>query len=164
MRVIKLGIISVVVIFIVIFLLSLLIPSRVIVSRAMTVNASHETVRKNVTDIREWRRWNAFLQDSSLTNSTATEDQFTSDQLAFRITGVDSTTYKTVWEKKGQEPVNGGISVIPAGEATIVQLFFDFNVGWYPWDKFGSIIFDKQLGPPMEKSLDQLKKICENTN
>ena len=66
------------------------------------------------------------------------------------------------WARAGQEPVLSGIGTTPAGNATIVQWFFDFKVKWYPWEKFGSIVFDKQLGPSMEISLDQLKKICEN--
>jgi hypothetical protein len=39
-----------------------------------------------------------------------------------------------------------------------VQWYFDFEVNWYPWEKFGSILFDRQLGPSMERSLETLKK------
>jgi hypothetical protein len=33
---------------------------------------------------------------------------------------------------------------------------------WYPWEKFASIIFDRQLGPYMERSLGNLKKLAED--
>jgi hypothetical protein len=43
----------------------------------------------------------------------------------------------------------------------VLQWYFDIKLRWYPWEKFGSIVFDKQLGPPMEKSLGNLKKLLE---
>jgi len=44
-----------------------------------------------------------------------------------------------------------------------VQWYFDFHLDWYPWQKFQSIIYDKQLGIPMENSLQQLKQIVETS-
>jgi hypothetical protein len=42
-----------------------------------------------------------------------------------------------------------------------VQWYFDFVFRWYPWEKFSSIVYDKQLGPAMEKSLNNLKDLIE---
>jgi len=161
MRIIKLGLISVIMIFLVIFLLSLLIPSTVIVSRAMTVNAVADSVYSKIRDIREWKAWNVLLQDTSLSNPTFQYDSFRSDEMTVTFQLEDTAGIKTKWVRNGQEPVAGGFGITRAGGATIVQWYFEFHVGWYPWEKFGSIIFDKQLGPPMEYSLDLLKKICE---
>jgi hypothetical protein len=36
-------------------------------------------------------------------------------------------------------------------------------LNWTPWEKFGSITFDKQFGTPMEASLNNLKKLMEKT-
>ena len=76
----------------------------------------------------------------------------------------DSTVIRTSWERVGQDKIISGIGITQAGNSTIVQWYFDFKVKWYPWEKFGSIVFDKELGPPMEQSLEQLKKLCEKTN
>ena len=161
MRIIKLGLISVIMIFLVIFLLSLLIPSTVIVSRAMTVNVPSDSVYPKIKDMREWKEWNVLLRDSALTNPTFQPSTFSSAEMTVNFLSEDSAGIKTEWLRKGQDPVTGGFGITPAGGATVVQWYFEFHVGWYPWEKFGSIIFDKQLGPPMENSLDLLKKICE---
>ncbi len=43
-----------------------------------------------------------------------------------------------------------------------VQWYMDFSLRWYPWEKFSSILFEKQYGPQMEQGLDRLKKLLEN--
>jgi hypothetical protein len=49
--------------------------------------------------------------------------------------------------------------VIPFDSVTVVQLYYDFHIKWYnPFQKLGSIVYDKQLGPVMEKYLLQLKQ------
>lgn len=53
-------------------------------------------------------------------------------------------------------------NVISFDTVSTVQLYYDFHLKWYPWQKLGSIIYDKQLGPVMEKWLVELKKEVEN--
>ena len=67
MRLVKLGLISLVGLFLVIFLLSLLIPSQMRVSRAITVNAPVDTVMTYIKDMRLWQRWNLLLKQEDLT-------------------------------------------------------------------------------------------------
>jgi hypothetical protein len=43
-----------------------------------------------------------------------------------------------------------------------VQWYFDFYLKWEPWEKFSSIVYDKQLGPVMEESLIKLKTLTES--
>lgn len=162
MRFVKLALISIVGLFVVIFLLSLLLPSRAIVSRAITINRPYDSVLAKLQDMREWEKWNLLLCDSSLSNKKFESNSFSATEMSVEITGQDEAGIKTLWKRKGQDPVASGLGVTAASSQTIVQWYFDINVGWYPWEKFGSIIFDKQLGPPMEKSLDELKKLCEN--
>ena len=45
--------------------------------------------------------------------------------------------------------------------STTVQWYFDFHLKWYPWQKFQSIVYDKQLGPEMEASLENLRRIVQ---
>lgn len=55
--------------------------------------------------------------------------------------------------------------VIPFDSVTAVQLYYDFYIKWYqPFKKLGSIIYDKQLGPVMEKYLLQVKQKSEKIN
>lgn len=49
--------------------------------------------------------------------------------------------------------------VIPFDSVTVVQLYYDFYIKWYhPFQKLGSIVYDKELGPVMEQYLQQLKQ------
>lgn len=165
MRLVKLGLISLLGLFLVIFLLSLLIPSEMRVSRAITINAPVDTVLNYLKDMREWPRWNTLLKNEDLTSVQLDRDLFSSVEMKIRVIATGTTgLVQTEWERTNQAPIQSGIHATSTGNATIVQWFFDFRVNWYPWEKFGSIVFDKELGPPMEISLDQLKKIAEKQN
>jgi len=163
MRLVKLGLISLVGLFLVIFLLSLLIPSTMRVSRAITIDAPIGTVNAYVKDMRQWPLWNALLKNENLHSVKIDQTSFSSDEMKIIMLPPDSAVIRTSWERVGQDKIISGIGITQAGNSTIVQWYFDFKVKWYPWEKFGSIVFDKELGPPMEQSLDQLKKQCEKT-
>lgn len=160
MRLIKLGIISIVVLFVVVLLLSLLIPSHVRVSRAINITAGADSVINNLADLRQWRNWNQMVNDTGLTNAEYDVKAFRSDQLQVQQRSFKNDTVKTVWIQNGKEIVSV-LTWHSSGHTTVVQWYFDFYQQWYPWEKFGSIIFDKQLGPSMEKSLASLKKRLE---
>lgn len=52
--------------------------------------------------------------------------------------------------------------VIPFDSITAVQLYYDFHIKWYnPVQKLGSIVYDKQLGPVLEKYLLEIKHRTE---
>jgi hypothetical protein len=83
------------------------------------------------------------------------------DSLSIKITYATTDTVKTVWKSYSGREIAGVFTFQQAGGVTIVQWYFDFHQPWYPWEKFASINFDKQWGPVMEKSLDNLKNIVE---
>lgn len=163
MRLVKLALISAVGLFVVIWLLSLLIPSHSIVSRAVTINAPIDSVRQQIRDMRHWEQWNALLKDSSLGKIKFQADVVQANNMTITLLNANDTTIVTSWKRTGQEPVTGTFSLNAVENATVLQWYFDFHLKWYPWEKFGSIVFDKELGPPMEASLDQLKKISQKT-
>lgn len=52
--------------------------------------------------------------------------------------------------------------VIPFDTITTLQLYYDFYLKWYnPADKLGSIVYDKQLAPVIEKYLLEIKRKTE---
>lgn len=161
MRLIKLGLISIVVLFVVVVLLSLLIPSHVRISRAVNISANIDSLVNNVADIRQWKNWNSMVNDSAIGNPFYDYKVFHSDQLQVELRSFKNDTVKTVWRQQNGKEIVGVLTWHTSGNATVVQWYFDFYQKWYPWEKFGSIIFDKQLGPSMEKSLAALKKRLE---
>lgn len=163
MRVVKLGLISIVVLFVVVFLISLLIPSQVRISRAINITAPKDSLTHYLSDLRQWPQWNALITNQELANPAYTNNTFTSDRLQVQLEKAAADTITTIWRQGAGRETGSGFNLHTAGNTIVVQWYFDFQLKWYPWEKFGSIIFDKQLGPPMEQSLGELKKRLETS-
>ena len=161
MRIIKLGIISLIIFFIVITLLSLLIPSKVRISRAVNISAEKDSIVNALADLRRWEDWNYMVSDSLHPNPVYEYNVIHSDDLQVEIRRSKPDTLITVWHKKAGRDIAGGFTWQTSGNVTVVQWYFDFTLQWYPWEKFSSILFDKQLGPQMERSLRELKTMLE---
>lgn len=144
MKLIKLGLLSAFFLSLLLFLMSLLIPSVVRISRAIDINAPIEAIQPRLADLQEWKDWNEMARD----------------EMEIKIVSASRDTITASW-KNGNNPVMSAFTLAESGGATVVQWYFDFQLDWYPWEKFGSIIFDKHFGSPMEKSLSNLKAMIE---
>jgi hypothetical protein len=161
MRFVKLAIISAVVLFIVIFLFSLIIPSTVRVSRAIDISAPKDSLVARLADLRQWKQWNEMVNQRELSNEQFLEGSITSEQMTITKKAQVGDTLLTDWKQPNARVLNSGFAWYGNDGQLVVQWYFDIKLRWYPWEKFGSIVFDKQLGPPMEKSLGNLKKLLE---
>jgi hypothetical protein len=161
MRIIKLAIISAVILFLVIFGMSLLIPSHIRISRAANIEVSKDSLVAALTDMRQWKKWNILVNDTGVTNQQYTTDSFSSDHQKVTKRLQVGDTLITAWQQQKGHVLTSGFTWQGNGNQFVVQWYFDFQLRWYPWEKFSSIVFDKQLGPPMEKSLSNLKKLLE---
>jgi hypothetical protein len=161
MRFVKLGLISAVILFIIIYLFSLIIPSTVRVSRAVNISAPKDSLVAQLTDLRQWHFWNEMASNRESGNQQFTESSITSGELIITKKGKVGDTLLTDWQQKNARVLNSGFTWYGGDGELVLQWYFDIKLRWYPWEKFGSIVFDKQLGPPMEKSLGNLKKLLE---
>ena len=146
MRIVKLAIISFVVIFIILFLISLMIPSTVRTSRAINIEVPKSTIYPLLSDTGKWSKWN----------------ELKNDKIQINFLSSDSDLIKTEWSY-GERTIYSFYRIERLGNVTVVQWCFEFPLKWYPWEKFGSITFEKQFGPPMEKSLINLKNLVANS-
>ena len=164
MRVVKLVVISAIVLFVVIWLISLLLPSHVRISRAMDIGVPAEKVMPLVADIKQWEKWNEYIR--AYHNRIAEPEMLKADEIAIFITGNKNNLVTADWQPPSGNKFGSGFVIIDNynGHSSVVQWYFDFQVKWYPWQKFQSIVYDQQLGPVMEKSLANLKRIAENSN
>lgn len=161
MRLIKLAIISAVVLFLVVLGISSLIPSSVRISRAVNISVDAKYISHWVYDIEDWQSWNELVKGIPPSKLQYRDHQLSTDSLNIKVTHATADTVKTVWKSHSGREIAGVFTFQQSGEVTIVQWYFDFHQRWYPWEKFASINFDKQWGPLMEKSLDNLKNILE---
>jgi hypothetical protein len=162
MRFVKLALISAVVLFVVIYLFSLIIPSQIRISRAVNISAPKDSLVKAVADLRQWQHWNELVINPELTEKQFTEDLFTSGTLKVSKETQVGDTLLTAWQQQKARTLTSGFVWMGEDGRLVLQWYFDVKLRWYPWEKFSSIVFDKQLGPPMEKSLANLKKLLES--
>ena len=155
---IKLGLISLVVLGVFVLGLSFLIPSTTRVSRAMDMNAPADSVMKELSNLGQWKNWNLLLKDEQWNEMVVTDSSIKSASWNINLVKKTSMNVLTDWYNPSGQLVHAGFELHANGNGyTVVQWYFEFKVKWYPWEKFASILFDRQVGPVMERSLDQLK-------
>ena len=157
----KLGIISLVLLFLLLTAMSLLIPSTVRISRAIDINAPSDSIQNYIEDLRRWSQWNEMITDTVFRDAKINATGIKTSDLEIARTRSDKDGILTTWRRGGRKLESGFVIVQTTPESRVVQWYFDIHLKWYPWEKISSIVFDKQLGPPMERSLLRLKNLVE---
>ena len=162
MRVIKLALISIVALFVVMCFFSLMMPSTVIVSRAVDINAPADSIKLQVSTLQNWVYWVKGMNTKAVIIKSATEADLGRQQL--NIQSVTDSTVVCSWSSASSSTQISTIRLIkaPQRNLTIVQWQFVQKLKWYPWEKFGSFMNDKILGPMMEQNLQNLKRLSEH--
>ncbi|MET0244773.1 MAG: hypothetical protein ABW174_14945 [Flavitalea sp.] len=163
MRLVKLGIISLFVFAAIIYLFSLFIPSHVRISRAVNIEMPKDSISEYIRNMNNWQQWNVMVTDQDSGNGKFSNSIYVGKNLKVLMLAEAADSLRTEWQHGASDKIASGFNLIQdQGEITVVQWYFDFYLKWYPWEKFGSIVFDQQLGPSMEKSLNKLKCKLEN--
>ena len=151
MRVVKLGIISVVVFFVLFTIGGLLLPSHNIVSRAVNIKAKPISIMPLVQNKAKWYLWMEGMDSATLNKRQQIQITSVSDSLIVANWNTAEVNYTTKFRL-----------IYNAGQAvTIVQWQFEQEVAWYPWDRISSLMNDKILGTLMEKNLARLQLVVE---
>jgi len=170
MRIIKFLFISVLVLFGVLTALSLLFPSRLRMSRAINVAARREKIDAAIGDLHQWEHWNRFIAATPLTNrsfstpSSGVGAFLHSDQLRLTVIAATPDSIALDWILSNGKHFEGGFNILQnGGDSITVQSWFDFHFRWYPWEKLGILVYDRNFGPVMEGSLSDLKQYLEKS-
>lgn len=144
LKIIKLGLISIVFFAVMITLISLFFPSRVRISKAIDINTSRENLMKQLGDTASWKNWYPGADSAEI--------------LPQIISITDSTVVANSIMQNGRKGVTGW-NIYESGipNTLTLQWYMDFKLRWYPWEKFSGLLFEKRYGPLMEKGLEQLK-------
>lgn len=161
MKLLKLAAISLVCLFALATGIGALLPSKVLVSRAANINAPAEKILAAVKDIHEWKNWVEGMNDGSVHINSASEAAI--GKSTVRIVQVTDSSVVSEWISSQNKKQVSTIQLIaqPQQNLTIVQWQFEQTVGWLPWEKLGTIMNDKILGPMMEKNLEKLRQYIE---
>jgi Polyketide cyclase / dehydrase and lipid transport len=165
-KAIKLALISFVILFLLVTVISLFIPSNVRISKALQMNASKEKVMEQVANAANWKNWFPGMDTAQLFYVAGKVEGMVLNEKSKRFLAISERNENGVQaEYKGikQKKVMTGWNIMPDRDNTVtVQWYMDFTLRWYPWEKFSSILFEKQYGPQMEQGLSRMKNLVEN--
>lgn len=157
MRLIKLASISFVVLFVVTTIIGLLFPSKVIVSRAIDVSATTDSVSRFTKDLFGWQQWVSSMKNYPA--QAALSSKIGSSTIAITSAKPDLVIGKWI-EKNGDEQLTT-LRLIANQNTTIINWQFEQTVEWYPWARLSSMVNEKVIGAMMEENLANLKKLAE---
>lgn len=158
MRLVKLAVISAVALSLVLLLISLLLPSHIRISRAVDIATSPRSIHRVVNNLDTWKDWNYFVK--AYGHPSVKTDRIVSDEMTIVQTQVSESVLRYDWLQSSGKKFGSGFMLLGNDTSvTTVQWYFDFDVSWYPWEKFQSIVYDQQLGPLMQGSLNKLKEL-----
>jgi hypothetical protein len=148
MRIIKLGLISLFILFLLITLISLLIPSRIRLSKATNLpnrRAQIFALLQNDTG------WHPAYSDTASAQFFASMNKQVIEQT--------DSTFVLRLQQEGRQPVTSGWQLYGtnATDSLTLQWYMDFRLGWYPWQKFSSMFYERTYGAMMEQGLINLK-------
>ncbi len=167
MKLVKLGLISAIFLFLLVTGISLFIPSKVRISRATQLNATSEKLMEHISNPANWKNWFPGMDSATLFYEDGKLKGAVLDATSHRILKmkqVNDSTALAEYAGVRQKKVLTGWNIFrdsSTGTVTL-QWYMDFSLRWYPWEKFSSILFEKQYGPQMEQGLSRLKEWLEN--
>lgn len=166
MRFIRLFVGSILVLFLIATAISLFLPSRVRISRATNIAATPGAIWSTIDSMQYWPSWNPFFEGvspSAISNIKSDSGLIT----AMEINGTkvewikrDELTRIAAMTRPGKLPVHNGWRCIThtGSDSTTLQWYMDIRLRWYPWEKLGSIMFERSYGPSVEKGLANIRE------
>ncbi|MEO5948528.1 MAG: SRPBCC family protein [Chitinophagaceae bacterium] len=164
MRIIKLGIINIIVFAFLITGFSLFFPSNIRISKAIDINASKDTVLLQISNVENWKHWFPDADSAELiVEDGKMKGISTINRQQLIIHEITDSTVRAVTKTPSLKDGESGWNFIRNYEPNTitVQWYMDFHLHWYPWEKFSSLLLEKRYGPLMEIGLGNLKKLIE---
>ena len=164
MRVVKLGIISIIFFSILITGISLFFPSHVHISKAIDIRTSKDSLMSRITDVTKWKSWypgadtaTYFVEQGKIKGIATGNDQ------ALVIREMNDSAVLTMNVGTHLKSAGSGWNIFPGSfpNSFTVQWYMNFRLRWYPWEKFSSLLLEKRYGPVMEQGLERLKALLE---
>jgi carbon monoxide dehydrogenase subunit G len=156
--------------FLVIWGLSLFIPSHIRLSKAINVKAPKDSVMQLLKDPGNWRYWYPGLDSAKpmyvqgVLQGMIINNSDTSHPVYIAKVKEDAQEVTAHFSGNNMNPVVNVWKTIehPSSDSLTLQWYMDFDLRWYPWEKFASIALEKSYAPKMEQGLTNLKKRVEN--
>ena len=154
MRFIKLAVISFVFLFLLISGISLFIPADIRISKAINIKAEKDSLFALISDTGKWHLWHPAYQ-RTIINTVENKIKITTlidndSLIAMQLNLPEKKSFKSSWQVYQLQD-----------DSLTLQWFMDFNLKWYPWHKFSSLLYEERYGIMMQNGLTNLKEISE---
>ena len=154
MRFIKLAVISFVFLFLLITGISLFIPSHIRISKAINIKAEKDSLFALIADTGKWHLWHPAYQ-RTIINTVENKIKITTlidndSLIAMQLNLPEKKSFKSSWQVYQLQD-----------DSLTLQWYMDFNLTWYPWHKFSSLLYEDKYGTIMQNGLSNLKEITE---
>jgi len=163
-RLFKLALISFLSLALLVTVISMLIPSTVHISKAVNLKAPKDSVLAQLQDAGNWRNWypgidtaKPLLVDGVVKGAFFSKD--TVNPVMLKLDQVNPTGATALFTGRNMRQVENRWTLIehPGTDSLTVQWYMDFNLRWYPWEKFASLLFESSYGIKMEQGLNALR-------
>ncbi len=157
MRILKLGVISLLAFILLFWGITLLFPSVTVLSRIKNMPGTSDSLRFAMETNRiSYKQW--LVPDSGNFDVRTADISFYENDLFNAAAQPDADTLFFSISRDGKPVMKGGIGLYQLmPDSVTTQLFFVFQTPWYqPLEKMRMMVIDKQYGGLMDTSLNKL--------
>jgi hypothetical protein len=142
-------------------------PSTLFVSRAIDINAPAYKVYNHTSHLPDWKLWLEGYDSTTaklMKDATGKTAQLKMNRTTVTVIQSTPRNIQMIWQTGPATPLPAIFDIISHKSSSTTTFHWQFNqkLKWYPWEKFAAIASDKTMGPFMEKSMENLKKLCES--
>lgn len=174
MKFIKIPLVAFSVIIALLWIGSFLLPSSLIVKRSITINASNKEVFNYFNELQQWRQWSPWLVDSLENDLQYSQPSY--GKHAFitwqnskhknkgRITILSAKRYTDLHYKVDYDSFNSSYVTVhfeADKNATFIVWQLQNDINNNPVNKYAALIMPFFVGKDLEKSLRNIKRLCE---
>lgn len=166
MRFVRLALLSFIFLFLVIWGLSLFLPSHITLSKAINIKAPTDSITAMIKNPLNWKNWypgmntavpyyeNGVLKGMIVNNSDPENPVY------LKLDKEEGNLITALFVGKKIKPVINTWRVIEhtTSDSLALQWAMEFDLRWYPWEKFASLALEKTYAPKMEQGLLELRK------
>jgi len=162
MRILKLGLISIVVFFVLLTLIGSLFPSVILVVKSTTINNNADSVAVYINDFNKWNEWMEGAKSDELRVFAKDSTHAIFGNTIMTLTEKTNLGWRYEWKQGGSTQIST-ITIKPGNSNSCqVQWEYQQHLPWYPWAKLASVMTDKIIGTSLDENLANLKKAAEH--
>ncbi len=166
MRFVRLALLSFIFLFLVIWGLSLFIPSHITLSKAINIKAPADSIAAMIKDPLNWKKWYPGMNSSlpyyenGVLKGMIVNNSDPENPVYLKLDKEEGNLITALFVGRNMKPIVNTWRVIERTptDSLALQWGMNFDLRWYPWEKFASLALEKTYGPKMEQGLIELRK------